>query len=260
MYSSSSILDSVNNLCEENKVMLLYCCESGSRAWGFPSSTSDYDVRFVYTHPVDWYLRLDLEAFSLQINYMKDDLDIVGWDIKKYISLMYKSNPSTIEWAYCPSYYSDVNIFNPRQLVRTYLNSTSLANHYISMATKCYTTYIEGRKEVQYKKYLYLVRSLLCYLYCVDNIGHAPDISFRLLCDKYLPDKVREPVEAIVKVRVNSTEEFVGPCVPLVDSWACSEIIRSRKVISTVPNKDTVSIEYANEEFLRVISTVNQVY
>ena len=37
-------------------VKVLYACESGSRGWGFASQDSDYNVRFIYAHPADWYL------------------------------------------------------------------------------------------------------------------------------------------------------------------------------------------------------------
>ena len=46
---------------EEHDVRVLFAVESGSRAWGFPSPNSDYDVRFIYAHPREWYLSLDLE-------------------------------------------------------------------------------------------------------------------------------------------------------------------------------------------------------
>ena len=46
-------LDSVET--QENVAVLL-AVESGSRAWGFPSVDSDFDVRFVYVHPPEWYL------------------------------------------------------------------------------------------------------------------------------------------------------------------------------------------------------------
>ena len=39
-------------------VRILHCVESGSRAWGFASPDSDYDVRFVYVRPLEHYLRL----------------------------------------------------------------------------------------------------------------------------------------------------------------------------------------------------------
>ena len=42
----------------EETVKILYACESGSRAWGFESQDSDYDVRFIYVRPAAWYLTI----------------------------------------------------------------------------------------------------------------------------------------------------------------------------------------------------------
>jgi len=41
-----------------HNVKILYACESGSRAWGFPSPDSDYDARYLYIRPLESYLKL----------------------------------------------------------------------------------------------------------------------------------------------------------------------------------------------------------
>jgi len=82
---------------KENDVKILFAVESGSRAWGFPSKDSDYDVRFVYMHPVEWYLSIHDKRDVIEYP-ISDALDISGWDIKKALQLFAKSNPALLEW------------------------------------------------------------------------------------------------------------------------------------------------------------------
>ncbi|MBJ8192298.1 nucleotidyltransferase domain-containing protein, partial [Bacillus cereus] len=53
-----TILRELRALEQAEQVRIVYACESGSRAWGFPSQDSDYDVRFIYVRPVEWYLSI----------------------------------------------------------------------------------------------------------------------------------------------------------------------------------------------------------
>lgn len=52
------ILKRLTEIEQLEHVKILYAVESGSRAWGFASTNSDYDIRFIYMHPLEWYLSL----------------------------------------------------------------------------------------------------------------------------------------------------------------------------------------------------------
>lgn len=85
-------------------VCIVYACESGSRAWGFPSADSDYDVRFIYVRPVEWYLSIDDKRDVIECP-VEDGLDINGWDLRKALRLSRKSNPPLLEWLGSPIVY-----------------------------------------------------------------------------------------------------------------------------------------------------------
>ena len=82
--------------------------ESGSRAWGFASTDSDYDVRFIYIRPRDFYLKLESTRDVIEIP-IEGAFDINGWDLNKTLRLAYKSNPTLFEWSSSPVVYRDLN-------------------------------------------------------------------------------------------------------------------------------------------------------
>ena len=101
---------------------ILYAVESGSRAWGFPSPDSDYDVRFIYIRPAEYYLRLEKtrDVIEFPIN---DMLDINGWDLKKALQLLYASNPTIFEWCASPVVYLEREEFSTfRKLLPQYFS------------------------------------------------------------------------------------------------------------------------------------------
>lgn len=57
----AEILQRLSKAEEEHGVRMLFAIESGSRAWGFASPNSDYDVRFIYAREPSWHQAVDLE-------------------------------------------------------------------------------------------------------------------------------------------------------------------------------------------------------
>jgi len=103
---TATILERLAAIEHTELVHILYACESGSRAWGFASPDSDYDVRFIYVRPRDWYLSIDLERRRDVIERpIEGVLDINGWDLRKALQLMRKSNPPLFEWLHSPLVY-----------------------------------------------------------------------------------------------------------------------------------------------------------
>jgi uncharacterized protein len=101
----------------EHQVRILFAIESGSRAWGFASPNSDYDVRFIYAHDPVWYQAVDLEERRDVIEYaIVDDIDLNGWDVRKALRLFWKSNPAFVEWIQSPIIYLEQSQFRNKAI------------------------------------------------------------------------------------------------------------------------------------------------
>ncbi len=98
------IIDQLSSIEKEYSVTIILACESGSRAWGFPSSDSDFDVRFIYVNKKDWYLSIADKRDFIEIP-IDDALDINGWELRKSLQLMRKSNSPLLEWLSSPIQY-----------------------------------------------------------------------------------------------------------------------------------------------------------
>ncbi|MDB5869275.1 MAG: nucleotidyltransferase protein [Polaromonas sp.] len=168
--------------CEES-VRIVLAIESGSRAWGFASPNSDFDVRFIYARPADWYLAVNLEERRDVIEYpITDDIDLNGWDIRKALRLFWKSNPAFVEWIQSPIRYIEAGGFaaGARELLPHVYALESGIHHYRSMAKTNYRGYLRA-DTVPLKKYFYALRPLLSVRW-MERYGTAAPIEFgRLL-------------------------------------------------------------------------------
>ena len=136
--------------------------QSGSRAWGFASRDSDYDVRFLYVHRQDWYLSVEDRRDVIELP-ISEDLDVSGWELRKALRLLRKSNPPLLEWLKSPIVYRYDPAFAAEfgALAAEFYSPRRCFAHYLHMAFGNWRDYLRGRESVSLKKYLYVFRPLL---------------------------------------------------------------------------------------------------
>lgn len=105
------INEKLDEIEEKENVRILHAIESGSRAWGFASPDSDYDVRFIYARRREDYLRLDEPRDVIEWQ-LDDVLDINGWDLKKALKQFARGNATLFEWSGSPIVYRTTDEWN----------------------------------------------------------------------------------------------------------------------------------------------------
>lgn len=202
--SRPEIAEALRRIEQEQNVQILYACESGSRAWGFASPDSDYDVRFIYAHSLKDYLSIgeQRDVIELPVDAV---LDINGWDIKKALWLLYKSNAPLLEWLQSPIVYTEHDGFADSllDLARHCFSPRATAHHYMSMAHNAMQE-LEGTT-VRLKKYFYALRPLLAAQWIVER-AELPPMEFPLL-RTLLPETVLETVSHLHSQKVLADEK-----------------------------------------------------
>jgi hypothetical protein len=222
------ILARLSHLEQEEGVRILYACESGSRAWGFPSTDSDYDVRFIYLQPQDWYLSIDLEKKRDVIERpINDQIDLNGWDLRKALWLYRKSNPPLLEWLGSPIIYLEKysTASQLRTLAPEYYSPKACMYHYLHMARGNYREYLKGER-VWIKKYFYILRPLLVINWLEKEMGIVPT-EFRKFVNQVVSDKdLKQEIETLIKAKEQGAELDYGPRIPAIGDFIDREIAR----------------------------------
>ncbi|MFM2275359.1 MAG: hypothetical protein RL211_1231 [Pseudomonadota bacterium] len=226
----------IGNIESEYNVRVLYACESGSRGWGFASPDSDYDVRFIYVHPLPWYLQVTPQRDVIELP-ISNLLDINGWELRKALGLLKKGNATLIEWLDSPVVYRADGPF--LQAMRSAADHTHQAersfHHYVHMARNNYREYLRG-ETVRLKKYLYVLRPLLATLWIEQGRGIAP-MRFKTLVDGLITDTaVRGAIDHLLAVKRASPESEYGQPLPILNAFIDTELTRLETVLPPVPN------------------------
>ena len=238
----------------EESGKVFYACESGSRAWGFPSKNSDYDVRFLYVRNRDWYLSIDVEDRRDVIERpILDEFDVNGWDLRKALKLLRKSNPPLLEWLNSPTIYIEDAVISPifKELAPYCYSATACMYHYLQMAKGNFREYLKG-DTVSMKKYFYVLRPLLA----IKWIEHSADVvpmQFGILVEDMLPKgELRDQIENLIERKKLGDELKREPRIDVISDFIESEMERlASKVVDRRDEKP--SMHHLNKVFREML-------
>lgn len=190
----------------EHNVKILLAVESGSRAWGFESANSDWDVRFIYVHKPDWYFKVTEQRDVIE-HFYEDDVDLVGWELRKALALFRKSNPSLLEWFNSPKvYYKDEDfVKRVREIEKDYFNPIRTMYHYNHIYIKHDERYLQ-KQGYPMKRFLYYLRGILACKWIECNKS-LPPVAFKELLDATIEDKeIRAKVDELIHLKKSGKE------------------------------------------------------
>ncbi|WP_019844229.1 nucleotidyltransferase domain-containing protein [Dickeya zeae] len=212
-------------------VRVLYACESGSRGWGFASPDSDYDVRFIYVHPPEWYLRVEQARDVIELP-IDDELDVSGWELRKALGLLKRANPTLMEWLDSPVvYHQDENTMKQmRALAPDHFSPGRACYHYLSMARKNFRGYLQG-ESVRLKKYFYVLRPILAALWIEAGKG-APPMRFETLLAATVTDQaLLAEIAHLLRIKRQCGEAQYGARLPAIHAFIEQQLGRERPVL-----------------------------
>ncbi len=248
------ILKRLKNTEENKAVRILMAIESGSRAWGFASPNSDYDVRFIYVRDKDWYLAVDLEEKRDVIEYpIVDEIDLNGWDVRKALKLYWKSNPAFVEWIQSPMIYINSGSFREesRKILPNIYSVEKGIHHYRSMAKTNYRGYLRDEM-VSLKKYFYVLRPLFAIQW-LEKYGSAAPIEFNRVLELIKDNELLDTVHELLEKKKVSEEKMLAPAIPVLNKFIESELGRLEEI--KLPKSDReMEMVQLNELFHMILN------
>ncbi len=256
------IQENLSLIEEKNNVRILMAVESGSRAWGFASPDSDYDVRFIYAHSKEEYLRVD--PIKDVIEWKLDEvLDINGWDLKKALLAFAKGNPGIMEWANSGVIYRSSRTW---EKIKTpaihYFSEKAALCHYYGLAKNTLETHLQG-ESVRYKKYFYALRPLLCCKW-IGRYHEAPPMEFQTLLtlfdgsDPDLNADLFTSIQTLLERKAVTEEKDLNPQIPLIIDFIRAESARQKTISDTLPDDRKRDFSAINEAFRLALELSDQ--
>jgi len=246
--ATSRIREALARLEAERGVRVLFACETGDRAWGFAPDEGVRDARFIYVHQRDWYLSVDNQRDAIMLP-AEPGLDLCGWELRKALRLLRKSNPPLLEWLRSPVVYQydpgfvaqfgalATEFYSPRQSFR----------HYLHMAWGSWRDSLRNKRLVSLKKYLYVFRPLLACRW-IEQVGSQVPVQFARLVEGVLHETVvRSALEDLLARCREGGNLAVAPPVELLSHYIKDELLRLTELAE--PEESEGDVEALNGLF-----------
>ena len=206
------IMEKLYETEKTHHIKILFAIESGSRGWGFASPDSDYDCRFIYVHERDWYLSIRDKRDVIE--YVADEIfDLNGWDLRKMLQHVVKSNAVILEWLSCNEVYikNEEVVAELNRLAEEYFNYIHVTHHYLSLARKKLAE-IEGAETGKLKSYFYVLRPLANVRF-IETYQKIPPMAYvETLAQIAIDDETRAEIEKLLEMKKVATEsELIEP-------------------------------------------------
>ncbi|MBM7066462.1 nucleotidyltransferase domain-containing protein [Actibacterium sp. 188UL27-1] len=215
---TAQIKDRLAALAAEENILILLAVESGSRAWGFHSTDSDYDVRFIYARPIPWHLGLTKKRDVVE-RPIDNELDLSGWDLGKALCLALQSNAVIAEWLQSPICYAaypgahdDLTTFT-----RNVLTRRPIMWHYLSMVRRQQERLVEADGSIRLKRFFYTLRPALALRWIRMNDAAMPPMDMASLlagCDLKPADT--QAILDLIEMKKQLMEKTQTGAVPTV--------------------------------------------
>jgi predicted nucleotidyltransferase len=245
------IVGHLENLMQQYSCRLLFAGESGSRAWGLQSTDSDYDVRFIYAHPAQWYFSIEDRHETIETVF-PDDIDIAGYELRKALRLFSTCNLPLNEQITCPVFYGGEPAFleRLRALIPVYFNRNRALLHYTNIAAQAMPQ-IQGLA-IGLHRVFYIIRPLLACEWIADQSSMPPTEFQKLLDADYLTLPLLNEVTEIMQrkaIAVMVDRESLQLSKDLL-YWMTESLNRHQESLRLLPPSPVaVPLEPLNELF-----------
>ena len=247
-----TIMKTLREIERRHDIRIIYAVESGSRAWGFASPDSDYDVRYIYVRRPKDYVRVDEIRDTIE-GPLDDVLDFSGWDLRKALFLLRKTNPSLMEWAHSHVVYLETAVWQHfRREMPAYFSVKAEMHHYLAMAQENWKL-IAPTATPKLKRDLYMLRPLLCAQW-LERFGTMPPVAFSELCAEMLTEDMRPVVADMLERKKHLDERGLVDRIDAVDALYQREFVRLKAYADAIDAPERTDYAAMNGLFRQLIA------